>query len=197
MAVTEMDSMPSVLVPIADGSEEIEAVTIVDVLRRAKAEVTLASVMPARCITASRGVVIEADCLLQDCATDNWDLIALPGGMPGAEHLHNSAPLIALIREQFISGRWLGAICASPAVVLGRHGLISDYHATCHSAFRNELIKQVKETSDDAVVIDRNLITSQAPGTAMEFALSLVGALFSAEVEKEVAIPMAGLASVK
>ncbi|WKT60339.1 DJ-1/PfpI family protein [Microbulbifer thermotolerans] len=187
-----MDCIPRVLVPIADGSEEIEAVTIVDVLRRAKAEVTLASVMPERRITASRGVGIEADCLLQDCATGNWDMIAIPGGMPGAEHLHNSAPLIELITDQLKSGRWLGAICASPAVVLGRHGLISDYRATCHSAFRDELTGQVKETSNDAVVIDRNLITSQAPGTAMDFALSLVGALFSAEVEKEVAIPMEG-----
>lgn len=182
--------MPRVLVPIADGSEEIEAVTIVDVLRRAKAEVSLASVMPGRRITASRGVVIEADCLLEDCAAGHWDLIALPGGMPGAEHLHHCAPLIELIAGQLSSGRWLGAICASPAVVLGRHGLISGYRATCHSGFREELSGQVREARDEAVVIDRKLVTSQAPGTAMEFALQLVNCLYGEDLAKSVADPM-------
>jgi len=182
--------MPRVLVPIADGSEEIETVTIVDVLRRAGAEVTLASVMPDERITASRGVAIEADCLLRDCASGHWDLIALPGGMPGAEHLHNCEPLIDMIAAQLNSGRWLGAICASPAVVLGRHGLIAEYRATCHSGFREELDGQVKETSDEPVVEDRNLITSQAPGTAMNFALRLVNRLYGEEMARSVAGPM-------
>lgn len=182
--------MSKVLIPIADGSEEIEAVTTADVLRRAKAEVTLASVMPNRRITASRGVVIEADCSLDDCTDSQWDLIALPGGMPGAEHLSSCSPLITLIKNQLSSGRWVAAICASPAVVLGRHGLISDYRATCHSAFREELESQVKETSDDAVVIDRNLVTSQAPGTAMDFAVQLVNCLYGRETAKSVADPM-------
>ncbi|WP_193162856.1 DJ-1 family glyoxalase III [Microbulbifer hainanensis] len=183
--------MTRVLLPIADGSEEIEAVTIVDVLRRAGAEVTLASVMPQSRITASRGVVIEADCLLDECANTSWDLIVLPGGMPGAEHLQTSKLLGKMLAEQRDAGRWLGAICAAPAVVLGRHGLIKGYRATCHAGFRDELHAQVSEVSADRVVVDRNLITSQAPGTAMEFALQLVACLFGEKVAERVAVPMA------
>lgn len=182
--------MPSVLVPIADGSEEIEAVTIVDVLRRAKANVTLASVMPRLRISASRGLAIEADCLIDNCADARWDLIVLPGGMPGAENLYKCALLEKLISNQLSSGRWLAAICASPAVVLGRHGLILDYRATCHRDFQAELSNAVKELSDELVAQDRNLITSQAPGTAMKFALVLVSCLFGHEAASSVAEPM-------
>ena len=126
-----------------------------DVLRRAGAEVTVASVMPQERITASRGVSIHADCLLDDCAEKQWGLIALPGGMPGAEHFHNCELLIKMLREQLDVGAWLGAICASPAVVLGRHGLLRDYRATCHSAFSGELRGRAKEVIDEAVVRDR------------------------------------------
>ncbi|MBB3060602.1 DJ-1 family glyoxalase III [Microbulbifer rhizosphaerae] len=183
--------MAKVLVPIAEGSEEIEAVTIIDVLRRAGAEVTVASVMPEKHIRASRGVHIEADRLFRDLPEADWDLIALPGGAPGAEHFHDCEALILLVEEQLNSGRLLGAICASPAVALGRHGLLKNYRATCHSGFRDELQKQAKSVSDEPVVCDRNLITSQAPGTAMAFALQLVSSLFGEEKAREVAEPMA------
>ncbi|SEA13830.1 DJ-1 family glyoxalase III [Microbulbifer marinus] len=179
-----------VLVPIADGSEEIEVVTLVDVLRRADADVCLASVMSNRRVEASRGVVIEADCLLRDWDQDPFDLIALPGGMPGAEHLSKSDLLLELLRRQLESGRWLGAICAAPAVVLGRNGLINGFRATCHRGFRDELAGQVRETSGEAVVVDRNLVTSQAPGTALRFALQLVSCLYGDDVARSVADPM-------
>ena len=183
--------MARVLVPIAEGSEEIEAVTIIDVLRRAEADVTVASVMPSAEVRASRGVVLGADCLLEDCVEQHWDLIALPGGMPGAEHLGNSEALIDLLRAQLQAARWVAAICAAPAVVLGRNGLIGDYRATCHSGYQGELAQQVQEVSSERVVLDRNLITSQAPGTAMEFALELVECLFDTERASTVAEPMA------
>ncbi|WP_323846388.1 DJ-1 family glyoxalase III [Microbulbifer magnicolonia] len=182
--------MKQVLVPVADGSEEIEIVTIVDVLRRAEAAVTLASVMQSRRITASRGVSIEADRLLSECTGSRWDLIALPGGMPGAEHLHNCRALVTMVTDQMEAGRWLGAICAAPAVVLGRRGLLAGYRATCHRGFREELREQAREISGAAVVVDRKLITSQAPGTALEFALQLVKCLFGEERARSVAEPM-------
>lgn len=182
--------MANVLVPVADGSEEMEAVILIDVLRRAGAEVSVASVMPHTRITASRAVSLNADCLIGDCAGKDWDLIALPGGMPGAEHFHNCEPLMQMVREQLSAGRWLGAICASPAVVLGRHELLRDYKATCHSAFSDELRGQAKATIDEAVVRDRNLITSQAPGTAMDFALQLVACLYGEAQARAVADPM-------
>lgn len=182
--------MPRVLVPIADGSEEIEVVTLVDVLRRAEADVTLASVMPRRQVTASRGVAIQADCLLDECADIDWDLVALPGGMPGAAHLADSVTLIRLLEAQLDAGRWLGAICAAPAVVLGRSGLIGGFRATCHGAFREELRQYVREASDEPVVWDHNLITSRAPGTALRFSLSLVEALYGRDAAESVAGPM-------
>ncbi|TQV86432.1 DJ-1 family glyoxalase III [Aliikangiella coralliicola] len=182
--------MAKVLVPIADGSEEIELVTIVDVLRRAEVEVSVASVMQTRTITASRGVCIVADCAIEDCVGQNWDLIAIPGGIPGAEHLSQSECLTEILHEQFEKQRWIAAICAAPAVVLGRQQLIQSKNATCHPAFQEELGGQVKTVSKQRVMIDGKLITSQAPGTAMEFALTLVECLFGKSKRDEIAAPM-------
>lgn len=170
--------MARVLIPIADGTEEMEAVTVIDVLRRAQVEVCVASVMADRKeVVASRGVRLIADELLGDCIAQTWDMIVLPGGMPGASHLHDCSPLIQLLRDQVASGRWLAAICASPAVVLGRHQLIPHATATCFPSFQAELSEQTKSLSQERVVVDDKLITSQGPGTAVEFALALVEAL--------------------
>lgn len=183
--------MIKVLVPIADGSEEMEAVTIIDVLRRAGIEVTVASVMGgSKTVSASRGVVIQADAWLDDCLDKSWDMIVLPGGMPGAEHLSSDKNLQGLIRQQLKTQSWLGAICASPAVVLGRQGLLQEFRATCYPAFQAELKQQAKEVSGEAVVCDGKLITSQGPGTALAFALQLVAVLLGTEKAQEVAEPM-------
>ena len=112
-----------VLVPIADGTEEIEAVTLIDVLRRAGVQVTVASVSALQ-VTASRGVKLVADKLIADCKNEPYDLIVLPGGMPGAEHLRDCTALIALLKAQQQGGKLYGAICASPAVALAPHGLL-------------------------------------------------------------------------
>lgn len=177
----------TVLVPIADGSEELETVAIIDILRRAKAEVTVASVANFT-ITASRGVKLKADCLIRDCKEKIFDMIALPGGIPGAEHLRDSQTLIHLLMQQQEKEKWLAAICASPAVVLQHHGLLKGKTATCHPAFRNKLHKE--RASNDRVVVDGNLITSQGPGTAVEFALQLVTCLFGKEHAERVGEPM-------
>lgn len=183
--------MAKVLVPIADGTEEMEAVIVIDVLRRAQVEVCVASVMPKRReITASRGVHITADKVLEDCTDETWDMIVLPGGMPGAAYMHDSVPLIQLLRRQLNAGRQLAAICAAPAVVLGRHGLIRSATATCYPAFQQELSSQIAAVSQERVVVDGKLITSQGPGTAMEFALQLVDVLCGSEISIEVAKAM-------
>lgn len=177
-----------VLVPIADGSEEIEAVCIIDVLRRAGAEVTVASVERELQVTASRGVRIVADAKIDDCAGEAFDLIVLPGGMPGAERLRDSKTLSALLRRQKESERPYAAICAAPAVALQPHGLLEDRKATAHPGF----VEQLKDRSraDSRVVVDGNVVTSRAPGTAIEFALALVAMLFGEEKADEVAGPM-------
>jgi len=174
-----------VLVPIAQACEEIEACCIIDTLRRAGAGVTVASVGELQ-ITASRGVKITADARIVDCASKTYDLIALPGGMPGAEHLRDSQALTEMLKQQKLSGRLYAAICASPAVALQKHKLLDGKKATCHPAMKDELPQWI----DEQVVVDGNCITSQGPGTALAFALKLVEALFGAKQAKAVAGPM-------
>ena len=180
-----------VLVPIADGTEEIEAVTIIDVLRRAGADVTVASVMPNQLqVTASRGVKLVADQPITECIDKHYDLIALPGGMPGAEHLRDSKELIQLLQNQNLAGKQYAAICAAPAVALLPHGLLSQRRATCHPSRMKTFEKTDTQAVNERVAVDGNCITSQGPGTAIEFSLKLVESLFGPEKAKEVAGPM-------
>jgi len=177
-----------ILVPVADGSEDIEVVTIVDVLRRAGAEVVMASASTQRQFTASRGIVMVADALLSDCVGQQWDLIAVPGGLPGSEHLRDSAELSELLKSQAGSGKYFAAICAAPAVVLSSLGLLSGRVATGHPAFQE--MSAAKVDGQSRVVVDGNCITSQGPGTALEFALTLVAELFGERKRGEVGEPM-------
>jgi 4-methyl-5(b-hydroxyethyl)-thiazole monophosphate biosynthesis len=176
-----------VLVPIADASEDIEAVATIDVLRRAGAEVTVASVA-GRQVTASRGTKITADALIAECVDKDYDCIALPGGMPGSERLRDSEPLIAMLRKQKQAGRLIAAICAAPAVVLKHHGLLENVKATCHPAFHDRIDPQY--LSRNPVVTDANIITSQGAGTAIEFALTIVEHLIGRAKSKEIAAAM-------
>jgi 4-methyl-5(b-hydroxyethyl)-thiazole monophosphate biosynthesis len=176
-----------VLVPIANGTEEIEAVCIVDTLRRAGAEVTVASVGDLK-VTASRGVKLVADAKISDCVSQTYNCIALPGGMPGAEHLRDSPELIGMLKKQKQAGRLYAAICASPAVALQPHGLLEGLRATCYPGFRNQL--DPAYASNDRVVVDGNCVTSQGPGTAIEFALELVETLIGPDKKREIAAAM-------
>ncbi len=172
------------LVAVADGSEELEAICIVDVLRRAGASTTLASVDGIH-VVASKGIKLVADRLLADCLNDDYDLVALPGGMPGSEHLRDRPELIELLRRQRTQGRLYAAICAAPAVVLYPHGLLEGRRATCHPGFAH-LVSNV-ELIDQTVVVDGNCVTSRGAGTACEFSLTLVELLYGKEKAHEVA----------
>lgn len=177
-----------VLVPIADGTEEIEAVCIIDTLRRAGAEVTVASVEAARTVTCSRGVRIEADAFIVDCADEMYDLIAAPGGMPGSEHLRDNAVLTDLLKQQRAAGRLYAAICAAPVVVLQHHGLLEGRRATCFPAFAAQLHNA--EAAGERVVVDGHCITGRGAGSAIEFALALLEALYGAKQAAEVGARM-------
>jgi len=134
----------------------------------------------------SRGITFRADCLIDEAVKQEWDCVALPGGMPGAEHLRDCAPLMDLLKRQKESGKWYGAICAAPAIALASHGLIdAGAAATCYPApqFREKL----KHASDDKVVVSNNLVTSQGPGTALLFALQLGEELFGKKERDKVA----------
>ena len=178
----------TVLVPIADGTEEIEAVCTIDTLRRAGAKVTVASVMNELQVTASRGVKLVADTLIGECVSETYDAIALSGGMPGAEHLRDSGELIDMLKKQQQEGRIYAAICASPAVIFQHHGLLEGKKATCHPAFVEKL--KNKEAVENRVVVDGLCVTSRGPGTAIEFALALITLLFDEERAQKVAGPM-------
>lgn len=179
---------PSALIPIADGSEDIETVTLIDVLRRAEIDVTVASVTGKTGIIAARGTRIEADALIEAVTDTEFDLIVLPGGMPGAEALGASAPLIRMLQRQNREEKWYGAICAAPAVVLAPHGLLAGKSATAHPAFIDALPDQRRV--EERVVQDGHCLTSRGPGTALEFALCLVEVLCGRHTREEVAAPM-------
>ena len=176
-----------VLIGIADGTEELEAVTIIDVLRRAEIDVTVASVAPGHEVECSRGVRLVADKLIGECVAEDWDAIMVPGGMPGAQNLSDNEAFVSLLKQQHSSGKLIAAICAAPYVVLACHGLLEGKSATAYPGFREDLKKVGATPSDEVVVIDGNIITSQGPGSAMQFALAVVTRLCGEELSHEVA----------
>lgn len=183
-----MATAKRVLVPIGTGSEEMEAVITIDVLRRAGADVIVASVETALEVNCSRNVKIVADKLIDDVAAEHFDLIALPGGMPGAERLRDSEALIGLLDKQAAAGKAHAAICATPAVALEPRGFLKGKKATAHPAFTDKLVDNSE--AQRRVVADGVLTTSRGPGTAFEFALALVKQLYDEEKMEEIAEPM-------
>ncbi len=176
-----------VLVPIANGSEELEAIAIIDTLRRAGAEVTVASVQDLQ-ITGSCQTKIVADRLISECLAENWDMIALPGGLPGSEHLRDSVELTKLLKKQSTAGRYYAAICAAPVVVLQYHGLLKNRKATVNPALADQMGN--KDHLQQRVVADGNCITSQARGTALEFAVKLIELLYDQKTADYIAAEM-------
>ena len=179
----------SVLVCLAPGSEEIEAVTAIDLLVRAGIHVTTASVagdgnLEIRC---SRGVRILADVTLVEVADDDFDVIVLPVGLGGATCFSESPLLVEKVRQMHISGKIVAAICAAPALVLEYHDLFPVGNMTGFPGLRDKI--DPNKWSDRRVIFDPrvNLLTSQGPGTAMDFALKLIDLLAGKEMAREVA----------
>jgi len=174
--------MHKVLVLLAQGCEEIEAVTIIDILRRAGVEVTSAGLddLP---VLASRGVVLLPDTTLDLAQHQEFDMIVLPGGQPGTDNLKADKRLIALLRQMTQRGKYVAAICAAPSV-LAAAGLLDGRKATCYPTCLDDFPKVNLQTA--AVVEDGNIITSRGPGTAMDFALALVERLAGKAKRQEV-----------
>ena len=172
-----------VLVPVAQGTEEMEAIIIIDVLRRAGALVIVASVDDIT-IKAAQGVEFKADKLIKECMDEEFDLIAVPGGIPGAQNLRDSKELETLLKKQAKNSKYYAAICASPAIVLHHHGLVTPGKVTCHPGFVDHIDNgNIVESN---VVVDGKCITSRGGGTALEFSLKLVELLYSKEKVKDV-----------
>ena len=162
--------MHKVLVLLAQGCEEIEAVTIIDILRRAGIEVTSAGLddLP---VLGSHGVMLLADTTLDLAQHQEFDMIVLPGGQPGTDNLKADKRLTALLRQMAQQGKYVAAICAAPSV-LAAAGLLDGRKATCYPTCLDGFPQVHLQTA--AVVEDGKLITSRGPGTAMDFALALV-----------------------
>ncbi len=170
------------IILLATGFEEIEAVTVIDILRRAGIEVTIAGV-DGSSVTGSHGITISADKRLSDLKPD-FDAVIIPGGMPGALHLHNSNEVNDFIKEMYAKNVLIAAICAAPAVVLAPLGILDNKTATCYPGDQVDFGKSTKY-KNKPVVVDENIITSQGPGTAMEFAFSIVEKIIGKDAVKK------------
>ncbi len=171
---------------LAEGFEEIEAVTPIDLLRRAGLEVKTVAVTDNRVVVGAHGVPYTADCTLKEIARQEADALVLPGGLPGAQNLHDTPELLAMIRRQLDTNRGIvGAICASPAFILGEEGMLQGKRATCYPGCEPKM--KGAEVLSDLVVVDGAIITGKGPAASIPFGLALVEALLGTTAAKEVA----------
>ncbi|HPI23974.1 MAG TPA: DJ-1/PfpI family protein [Spirochaetota bacterium] len=171
------------LVPLAEGFEEIEAVSIIDVLRRADISVITAA-LAGTTVTGSHAIPVAADRELDGVHADDFGLIVLPGGMPGSEHLKNDARVISLVRRIHASDGIAGAICAAP-IVLAAAGVLAGKQATCFPGFETELAGAIYNPKP--VILDGRIVTGRGAGCAIPFALEIVGLVRGKDVMRGLA----------
>ncbi|MDD9197318.1 DJ-1/PfpI family protein [Aliivibrio sp. S3MY1] len=184
-----------ILVCLAPGTEELEAITVIDILERAKFDVTIASTAFDGALTmkAAQRVTLTADVKLVEVADEEFDCIVLPGGLKGAENFRDSTLLIEMLKQQKYDEKWVAAICAAPAVVLQHHNLYPDARMTCYPSFMNTIPKdnlRIKRVFTDVL---NHLITSQGPGSALEFAMEIVTLLGGKELTAKLAADLVTL----
>ncbi len=171
-----------IVVLLADGFEEVEAITPIDYARRAGIDVTVAGVS-GRDVLGGHGIRVSSDITLDELH-GSFDAVIIPGGTGGAENISSDEASMALIRRHLYDGALVAAICAAPAVVLGRHSLLSDRRFTCYPGLEETV--EVGTHSEDRVVIDGNLITSRGAGTAAEFSFAIIEYLLDVETAESV-----------
>lgn len=167
--------MKKAFVILANGFEEVEALTPVDVLRRAGIACEMVSINEEKTVCSTHIVKMEADSTLDEINPDEYDMIILPGGMPGAKYLSEDERVINIIKNYNMQGKYIAAICASPALVLSRANVVDGKKVTCYPGMEGYLSNS--NYSQDIVVQDGNIITSRGPATAMEFAYKIVDVL--------------------
>ena len=173
-----------VLVPLAQGCEELEAVTVIDLLRRAAIVVVTAG-LDGEAVRASRGTVLLPDATLDAALEDEYEMVVLPGGLPGADHLDQDTRIQALLKRMAAAGKYTAAICAAPKV-LAHAGLLAGRRATSYPGVLDAMDLTDVTVVNEAVVVDGRVITSRGPGTAMDFALTLIECLAGRGVRDEV-----------
>lgn len=173
---------------LADGFEEVEALGVVDVLRRGTIEVKTVSISDKKEVTGAHGVPVMADLLLSDVKEEEAEFLICPGGMPGAKNLGDCTALVQMIQKHFDKGGYVAAICAAPALVLSQLKAGRKLRMTCYPGFEKYLSEA--EVLTDGVVTDGKVITGKGPGFAIPFGLTVLEQMRSAEVAKEVAAGM-------
>lgn len=176
--------MSKVYVFLADGFEEIEGLTVVDLLRRAGRDVVTVSIKDSRDIMGSHSIPVMADTIFSECDFEDAEMLVLPGGGVGTENLEKCNPLGELLKTAAKRDLWLAAICAAPRVFAGL-GLLEGRKATSYPSVMEAL--QGAVTSTDSVVVDGNIITSRGMGTAIDFSLELIAQLDSRKKAEEIA----------
>ncbi len=177
--------MEKVLILLAQGCEEVEAVTPIDLLNRAGFEVVSASLDEEKVIHASHGALLMAHKTLDEVLNEDFDMVVLPGGLPGADHLANDKRVIQLIKDMAGKGKFVCAICAAPHI-LAKNGLLDGKRATAYPGFlKKDEFPQI-DICDDAVVVSGNIVTGRGPGVAMDFALKLIEVLGGKELRDKV-----------
>lgn len=169
--------MAKILVPISEGFEEIETVSIIDVCRRANIEVTLAAIKQKETVGANK-MTLLADCLIDDVDINNFDMIVLPGGLPNAFNLAENEKVQEFLKTMKNDDKYIGAICAAPFAL--NEADVLNKHYTCYPSFEQKIREEGHLPNDD-IVIDGKVITSRGPGTAMKFALEIVNTLCGEE----------------
>lgn len=180
--------MVSVLIPLAQGCEELEAVTIIDLMRRANIEVVTAG-LDDQPVKGARSTVLVPDTQISEVVDRKFDMIVLPGGLAGAENLDSDPRIHALLHRMSKDGKYVAAICAAPKV-LATAGLLEHKKATSFPGVLEKLALPSTELTTHAVQIDGTLITSRGPGTAMDFALKLIELLLGRKARDEVEVPL-------
>jgi protein deglycase len=179
--------MTTVLIPLAEGFEEVEALTVVDVLRRAEVEVITASIGDTLRVTGKHAITVEADQMLDEVADRPFDMVVLPGGVPGVPNLAADPRVAEVVETAAGRDAWVCAICAAPSV-LGDLGLLRERVATIHPGWRDKL--SCGDYSEASVVLDGKFVTSRGAGTALPFALTLAKLLAGEDKAREVAAGM-------
>lgn len=175
--------MSKVYAFLANGMEEVECLTIVDLLRRGNVEVTMVSITGTKEVVGSHNIKIVADACIEDIKIDDADLLFLPGGMPGTFNLKNHKGLADVLKKQVELGKKVSAMCAAPSV-LGSLNLLNGKRATCYPGFEKELLGADYVT--DGVVKDGNVITARGMGYAIDLGITLIGVLEGEEMAKKV-----------
>lgn len=171
---------------LAEGFEEIEALTAVDVLRRAGMPVKTVSITSSLQVTGAHGITVNADILYDNTHFTDCAWLILPGGLPGADNLHDFSPLIGLLERQLNTpGARIAAICAAPAVVLGVEGMLRGRKATCYPGFQDKLLGA--EYADQRVVADDKFVLGNGPSSALAWALTIVKETLGERKSREVA----------